>query len=161
MGLPEKYSYLWTIFKGLPFGIGSIIIGISLLLNTPSDVDDLQKVEGKIEWHGVKSMYLKKLDVTGDVYTVKIGSKYFYHSMNKIREILENEIPAAFKNNDNVVIWFDENNKIEQLSINGKIVVSYKPHGTAIFFICFGVLITIGAIIYAIKYKSDIGFKKK
>jgi hypothetical protein len=160
MGLSEKYSYLWTIFKGLPFGIGSIIIGLSLFLNNPSDVNELEKVVGKIEWYGEKKIYMQEIDATGNVFAIKIASELYYSERKKVWDKLKAELPIACKNNKEVIIWIVPENKIKQLSIDGNIVVLYKPYGTAIFFICFGVLITIGAIIYALKYKSDIGFKK-
>lgn len=160
MGLPEKYSYLWTIFKGLPFGVGSIIIGLNLFLKTPADVKELEKVVGQIEWFGEKNIYMQEIDATGNVFAVKIASELFYSEKKKVWDKLKAELPIAYKNNKEVIIWFVPPNKIKQLSIDGKIVVPYKPYGTAIFFICFGVLITIGAIVYALKYKSDVGFKK-
>lgn len=161
MGLPEKYSYLWTIFKGLPFGVGSIIMGLSLFLKTPTDVKELEKVVGQIEWYGEKNIYMQEIDATGNVFAIKVGSVLYYNEKNKVREKLKAEIPIAYKKNKEVIIWFVPANKIKQLSIDGKIVVPYKPYGTAIFFICFGVLITIGAIVYALKYKSDIKLKKQ
>ena len=160
MGLPEKYSYLWTIFKGLPFGVGAIILGIGLFSNTPSNADDLQIVTGQVEWYGDKNIYIKEIDASGKVFAIKIGADFFYGEKRKVETKLKAEIPVAYKNKSKITIWYVDNKTIKQLSINDRIVVQYKPYGTAIFFICFGVLITVGAIIYAIKYKSDIGLKK-
>lgn len=160
MGLPEKYSYLWTILKGLPFGIGSIIIGITLFLNTSSNVDDLQKVTGQVEWYGVKKIYIKEIEASGNVFAIKIGSEFYFGDKKKEEDKIKSEIPVAYENKAEITIWFVENKTIEQISIDGRIVIPYKPYGTAIFFICFGVLITIGAILYAIKYKFDVGFTK-
>jgi hypothetical protein len=156
MGVSEKYSYVWTLFKGLPFGIFSVVIGLNLFLKTPSNVNELEKITGCVEWYGEKSIYMQEIDATGSVFAMKVDSKLFYNERNKVREKLQAKIPNAYANKREVTIWFVPQNKIKQLSIDGDIVVSYKPYGTAIFFICFGVLITVGAIIYAIKYKSDL-----
>ena len=49
MGISEKYSYYWTIFTGLPFGIACFIGGIYLFFSIPSNIENLEQYTDEIK----------------------------------------------------------------------------------------------------------------
>jgi len=159
MGISEKYTYYWTIFTGLPFGIVCFIGGIYLFFSTPSNIDTLKKYNGKIKEYGLKEYYNKELNTRGEVFYVTIRPNLeFYSSYGKHQKKLIRYFKGKGLVNHSTTLWTEKNEKyIEQLSIDGKIILKYKPpYWIAWIFLIAGILITTLAIFYLKKNAGDI-----
>jgi len=55
MGVSDRYTYSWTKFSGLSFGVGCFIKGIYLFFSILPVVDDLDIYNVKTKDYGVKS----------------------------------------------------------------------------------------------------------
>jgi hypothetical protein len=159
MGISERYTYYWTIFAGLPFGIACFIAGIYLFFSTPSEVKDLNIYKGKIKDYGVKEVYHEQIDAKGDVFFIKLRHDLeFYTDLAKHRTLLINFFNEKKLIDHNAIIWTEKNEKyIEQLSVDNKVVLEYTPpYWNAWIFFIAGIIITTGAIFYLKKNVGDI-----
>lgn len=126
MGLFKKYSYWRAIFIGIPFGIGFLVTGINQFKSIPDSIASLNFKKGEIVQHGYKN---KKIGQDSyEVYYLKLRDRSEYYSDIKTRkEKIEYKIITLNKT-IKAEIWYDENYKIiEQLIINGEMVIEYKP----------------------------------
>jgi hypothetical protein len=168
MGIPEKYTYYWTIFSGLPFGVAAFIMGIYLFFAIPSNLNELQKIEGKINDFGTKVIYDASINAKGKVFYIKFDEYIeYYTDLAKHQELLEKYCKNNEVLNNKAIVWTEKDEDyIEQISINNEIVISYEPpYWAAWTFLIGGIVITIGAILYLkhnINYiKSKSNFLRK
>jgi hypothetical protein len=159
MGITERYTYYWTIFTGLPFGIACFIGGIYLFFSIPSNIENLEQYTGEIKDYGLKEYYNKELNTRGEVFYIQIGQNLeFFSSYGKHQKILIKYFRGKNLINHSTTILTEKYEKyIEQLSVDGKIVLKYKPaYWIAWTFLIAGIIITTGAIFYLKKNAGDI-----
>ena len=152
MRITERYTYLWTILCGIPFGI-TMLVGAYNLFNSIPKIE-FQKYSGYItDWGEIKI----KSEVSNDklpVFAIRFPEKEFYTEITKRKDILRAYIPHAFKDKKIITIWTEKGSSmIEQLSIENKIVLKYKsPYWQAWTFLIIGLVFSIMGIIYLFKY---------
>lgn len=159
MGISERYTYYWTIFSGFPFGVGSFILGIYLFFHIPGNIEDLERHNGKIVDFGVKEVYEKHTDTHRNLFYIQIDQKLeFYSDLGKHRELFVEYFKNKNLKDHKINVWTEMNDKyIEQLIVNGKIVLKYNPpYWMAWTFFIMGILVTTGAIIYLKNNADDI-----
>jgi len=159
MSISDKYTFYWTVFVGIPFGVICLINGISLFFTIPSNVDNLEKYSGRIEDYGFKEVYFETVDTKGNFFFIKLKkSDEFYNDLKKNRKILKDYIKEKNLKNMMAIIWTEKgDNIIKQISINNKIIISYDPpYWMAWTFFIAGIIITTGAIFYLKKNAGDI-----
>ncbi|ALO13777.1 hypothetical protein L21SP5_00108 [Salinivirga cyanobacteriivorans] len=166
MGVPEKYTYYWTIFSGFPFGIGSFIAGIYLFITISPNPVGLERFGGVIKNYGVKEVIEKSEaypDTKRELFYVEIQTdKEFYSDLGKHKDLLVKYFNGKDLIENSVTVWTEKNEMyIEQLSVNGKVILKYKPpYWMAWTFLIMGILVTVGAILYLRKYSADIAQEK-
>jgi len=159
MGISERYTYYWTIFTGLPFGVGCFIMGIYLFFNIPSNIENLEKHTGKIEEYGIKNKYIKSIDASGDVFYIKLDNSIEFHNdLGKHKKILKEYFANKNFKSHVATVWTEKDeNVIEQISVGKKIIIPYKPpYWAAWSFLIGGIIITTGAILYLKNNAEDI-----
>jgi hypothetical protein len=152
--ISEKYTYIWTILSGIPFGIGMLVGAYTTFNSTSKTTNELVSNSGQIIEYGHKDIYHKGIDATISVYEIKLNEGVYQADIGKRIKLLEQYIPNAFKTNKNVTIWTEKgSSSIEQLSIDDEIVLPYKPpYWRAWTFLIIGIVFTGMGTIYLIKY---------
>lgn len=163
MGLSDRYTFFWTLFSGLPFGIVSFIMGISLFFNTIRDADDLHLHNGKIIDYGVKEVYHESIDARGEDFFLKLRHGYeFYSELGSQKEKLIEYFRGKHLIGHSATIWIERDGTfIKQLAIDDQVVMEYQPPWwNAWIFTIMGILVTIGAILYIKNNAADIQSQK-
>jgi hypothetical protein len=107
-----------------------------------STINDFPYVDGKIEH--VFSMYPLKIRIENNRKSYKIYGK-------KLSQTLKNmQIKGK-----NAKIWYNKNNRIVQLIIDGKVVIPFSNSILiSIILILFGLFLFVGNLIYIINFKK-------
>jgi hypothetical protein len=159
MGISDRYTYFWTIFSGLPFGVGCFIIGIYFFFHIPADIEGLEKYNGKIADYGVKEVYEKSTDTHRDLFFIQLNKELeFYSDLGKHRKLFIEYFKGKNLIDHKINVWTEKNDQyIEQLSVDGEIVLKYDPpYWMAWTFFIMGILVTTGAIFYLKNNDDDI-----
>ncbi|WP_461633071.1 hypothetical protein [Labilibaculum euxinus] len=154
MNIFKKSGYLRALFVGLPFGIGSLIVGIPLFEEIPKIPDELELHSGVLNSFGETTYYDEGIDLEMNLFYVKIDTDSYYAGRRKERELLE---PYKYEIGDSIKIWTNQNDVyIKQLIVNNQILMVYKPpYWRAWFFTLAGILFTVMSVFYLIKYNAD------
>ena len=154
MNIFKKSGYLRALFVGLPFGIASLVGGISMFEDIPATSIDLELHKGNLIDYGDTVYYSKAVDLVRNVFFVKIKNDNFYTDRNKEREVIES---FEYKIGDSLKVWTNLNDVyIKQLIVNDQMVMAYKPpYWMAWFFTLAGILFTVMSVFYLIKYNAD------
>lgn len=152
--LSEKYTYIWTILSGIPFGIGMLVGAYTTFNSISKTTNELVSISGQIKEYGHKDIYHKGIDATISVYEIKLNNGIYQADIGKRVKLLEQYIPNVFKTKKNITIWTEKgSSSIEQLAIDDQIVLPYKPpYWQAWTFLIIGIVFTSMGIIYLIKY---------
>jgi len=152
--ISEKYTYIWTILSGIPFGIG-------MLVGAYTTFNSISKNSGQIIEYGNKDVYHKGINATISVYEIKLNTGIYHADIGKRIKLLEQYIPNAFETKKNVTIWTEKNSlSIEQLAIDNQIILIYRPPYWKVWtFLFLGMLFSGMGIIYLIKYFKSTWFK--
>jgi|GEM_PF-1594374 len=159
MGISDRYTYYWTIFSGLPFGVVCFIMGIYLFFSIPPVVDDLNVYNGKIKDYGIKEVYHEKADTRNKTFFLSLRHNYeFYSVFGKHKEILVDYFQGKNLINHSATIWIEKDEAyIEQLFVDDELVLKYNPpYWNAWIFLIMGILVTTGAIFYLKNNADDI-----
>jgi hypothetical protein len=150
----EKYTYIWTILSGIPFGIGMLIGAYTTFNSISRNTYELVSNSGQIIEYGNKDVYHKGIDATISVYEIKLKTGIYQADIGKRIKLLEQCIPNAFETKKNITIWTEKSSSsIEQLAIDDQIVLPYKPpYWQAWTFLIIGIVFTGMGTIYLIKY---------
>jgi hypothetical protein len=132
------YRSFWFIIAG--------IIGFIVCMNSlTKKIDDYPKVVGVI-----KHTQLRWNDAPFDIELE--GKKWFSIYYRKIFPVLQEK---AVKGKQ-VMIWHNKKNNIEQLMVEGEIIYPYtKANWLWIVLMTFSLFLSVGNVIYIIKYPSD------
>jgi hypothetical protein len=163
MGISDRYTYYWTIFSGLPFGVVSFIIGISLFFTTIREADDLDIHSGKIIGYGVKEVYHESIDARGEDFFLKLRHGHeFYSELGSQKEKLIEYFRAKRLVGHSTTVWIKRGDtSIKQLAVDGQVVMEYQPPWwNAWIFTIMGILVTTGAILYIKNNAADIMSQK-
>ncbi len=163
MNFIRKYSYLRALVIGFPLGVASIIIGITSYMDTSSTIDNLHQTRGKIDYKGIKIIYSTKIDADIEVFIVKVGKNEFYTELGKYKSRMIDYFQDNNKADNYAHIWHrQEINRIEQISVDGFMLIEYSPpYWIAHFFFWLGLITLITAIGYVIKHPEDLKGKKE
>jgi hypothetical protein len=159
--ISEKYTYIWTILSGIPFGIG-MLVGAFVTFNSISKTtNELVSNSGQIMEYANKEVYHKGIDAIISVYEIKLNTGIYQADIGKRIKLLEQYIPSAFKTKKCVTIWTEKgSSSIEQLAIGNQIVLPYKPpYWQAWTFLIIGIVFTGMGTIYLIKYFKSTWLK--
>lgn len=148
----EKYTYIWTILSGIPFGIG-MLVGAFILFNDIPKIE-LQSFKGYVTAFEETT---RKSETSNDqlpVYAIQFSDKEYFSEIGKRKNILREYVPIAYKEKRIVTVWTEKNSSsIEQLAIDNQIVLPYKPpYWQAWTFLIIGIVFTGMGTIYLIKY---------
>lgn len=157
MSVSSKYTYLWTILCGIPFGIGMLIGAYETFKDIENSVENLPRISGYITEYGEKQYYNKNIDTSYDVFFIQIGEKILIEENLKQKELLRKNIPIAYKHKRKINIWLEKRtSNIEQIAIENFILYRYKPpYWMPITFLIIGLIFTIMGTIYSIKYYNS------
>lgn len=164
MGLIKKYSYLRTLFVGIPFGIASLVVGINQFKNTPSSTSELENIKSKVQSFGIKSIYDKNAETNFQVFYIKLDNyDEFYTAIGKQKTLLKNTLPRRLKGNKEVTVWHKKQSRyIEQLSVGDELLIKYSsPYWVAHFFTWLGVITLVSGGIYLIRHPEDLAAGNK
>lgn len=152
--LSEKYTYLWTILVGIPFGIGLLIAAINYFKTIPKEIGALGIISGRIENYEEKEFYDRDIDTHYDVFYIKIGNQTLNTEIGEKRKILRDIIPSAYQDFSEVIVWYDKKTfSIEQIMLDGHSYIKFKPPFWKVwFFFILGMIFTGMGTIYLIKY---------
>jgi hypothetical protein len=156
----EKYTYLYTIFSAIPFGIGMLVGAFTLFKEIPQTKFDCFS-GNVIEW-GNKYMRLGKHYDQIQVLYICFQNSEYYTEINRRKEILKPYLPAAKKLKWPIKIWVKKDtHSIEQFAIGDKIILKYKPpYWQAWTFLIIGLIFTIMGPIYLVKYYKNTWIDK-
>lgn len=147
----EKYTYLYTIFSAIPFGIGMLIAAFIQFKEIPKT--ELNAFNGVVtEWGDTYILDGKDRDRL-PVLFVYFYNKKFYSVIGREKNILKLYLPAAKKQQWTITIWTKKDSHfIEQFAIGDKIILKYKPpYWQAWTFLIIGLVFTIMGSIYLVK----------
>lgn len=159
--ISEKYTYIWSILSGIPFGIGMLVGAYTTFNSISKTVDKLEYTVGYIKEYGNKEVYHKGIDATISVYAIELNTIIYQADIGKRIKLLEKCIPTAYEERKPVAIWTEKgSNSIEQLAIDGQIVFHYQPpYWQGWTFLIIGVIFTGMGTIYLIKYFKSTWYK--
>ncbi|MGM0532685.1 MAG: hypothetical protein ACQER7_15155 [Bacteroidota bacterium] len=163
MGLSDRYTFYWTLFTGLPFGIVSFIMGISLFFTTTREADDLDIHKGKIIDYGVKEVYHESIDARGEDFFLKLRHGYeFYSELGSQKEELIEYFSGKQLVGHSTTVWIERDGTfIKQLAVDDQVVMEFQPPWwNAWIFTIMGILVTTGAILYIKNNAADIQAQK-
>lgn len=161
MNIFDKTRYLRALLYLTPVGLGLIIFSIKSLL---IDVNDLQKVSGIVQNISfIKTPFeFRNQQFLSDAISIKLKNsrvEYITSISNHIEVININ-----LNNEDKITIWVNNErnkNEIAQIEKEGVIVIPYeKDNGMAWGLLITGILTSVIAIGYLIKYPEDLLGKK-
>ena len=155
--ISEKYTYLWTIFSGIPFGIGLLIGAYTTFISISKTSESLIKSNGLIIDYGREEVYHKGVDAIITVYSIQLNADKFRADIGGKIKQFEQYIPEAYLNKKKITIWTEKNStSIEQLAIDGQIILEYKPpYWQAWTFLIIGLVFTTMGSIYIVKYYKN------
>ena len=150
----KKSGYLRVLFVGLPFGIGSLIVGLPMFKSIPNSSNELILHEGRVVDFGETKYYSEDIDFEHETFFIRISSNKFYTDRRKEREIIEN---TDYRIGDKIKIWTKPNNLyISQLKLNDQMIMKYKPpYWIAWSFTIFGAIFSVMCIYVLIADRSE------
>lgn len=155
MSVFDKTRYLRALFILLPIGIAFTYWGIE---GITKDVDDLPQIKGSISDIKEESLFYETCDCYKNTLLIYLqGHKLpFKTKIVKNIEILK---PILTKG-QNVEIWIwdkTNDNRIEQLKINGEMIIPYNR--TLVLYLGFlliGLVLLLLCVFYIIKSPEDL-----
>lgn len=151
----KKYTYFYTIFSAIPFGIGMLVGAFTLFRDIPKT--ELIRFEGQIvEWGNTIILNGKYKDRL-PVLFIRFSENEFYSAVFREIDTLKPYLPAAKKQQWKITIWTKKDSHyIEQFAIGDYIILKYKPpYWQAWTFLIIGLVFTVMGSIYLVKYHKD------
>lgn len=159
MGIFDKTRYLRALFILLPLGIGFSYFGIDGLAR---NVNDLPYNQGIISNLKLGAKYSDICDCKLETFFIYINNVSYPFTTTITTDIQKLQKNLKIGDHIEVWTWKTDDAHIEQVKINGEIIVSYdKTVGLYLGLLTVGLSLIVLCVFYIIKSPEDLFGKKK
>jgi hypothetical protein len=150
MDKQKSYYTVYSIFIGIPFGIGMLVGWYLFISSYPKTVDGFTMHSGKCQYLGDTLIFAptKRFpDLYSNYLGMVINDSLYITELTVNKTKIKDGFNKKFMNNSIITVWYEvynQKNYIQQVSIDGRIILEYKrPYIRSLFFLVPGLIFLI------------------